>query len=81
MVPTNHLAAELGIDRSHLLKRRHVIQKLAQDHLPRSSLTDAETEADEMYQNAGEKGRKHDDPDGDTRVAASTPNGVQCPYA
>ena len=37
-VPTNHLAAELGIDRSHLLKRRHEIQKLAQDHLPRTVL-------------------------------------------
>ncbi len=56
--PTKHLAEELGIDRSHLLKRRHAIQELAKEHLPRSPLTDAETEADEMYQNAGEKGYK-----------------------
>ncbi|MEE8391737.1 MAG: transposase [Anaerolineae bacterium] len=60
--PTKHLAQELGIDRSHLLKRRHAIQKLALEKLPASPLSDAETEADEMYQNAGEKGYKHDDP-------------------
>jgi transposase len=57
-----HLAKELGISRCHLLKRRHEIQKLAQERLIRSPLPDTETEADEMYQNAGEKGYKHDDP-------------------
>jgi hypothetical protein len=51
-----HLAKELGISRCHLLKRRHEIQKLAQERLIRSPLPDTETEADEMYQNAGEKG-------------------------
>ena len=32
-VPTNHLAAELGIDRSHLLQRRHQIQALVEQRL------------------------------------------------
>ncbi len=32
-VPTKHLAAELGIDRGHLLARRHQIQSLVAQHL------------------------------------------------
>ena len=55
--PTKHLAEELGIDRSNLLELRHAIQNLAMESLPRSPLPDSKTEADEMYQNAGEKGK------------------------
>ena len=33
-VPTEHLADELGIDRSHLLAKRHEIQKLLEQRLP-----------------------------------------------
>jgi hypothetical protein len=32
-VPTKHLAAELGLDRGHLLARRHQIQSLVAQHL------------------------------------------------
>ena len=32
-VPTEHLASELGIDRSHLLERRHEIQRLIEQGL------------------------------------------------
>jgi transposase-like protein len=32
-VPTEHLASELGIDRSHLLERRHEIQQLIEQGL------------------------------------------------
>jgi transposase-like protein len=32
-VPTKHLAEELGIDRGHLLARRHRIQGLVAEHL------------------------------------------------
>lgn len=32
--PTAHLAAELGIDRGHLLERRHAIHALLAGHLP-----------------------------------------------
>ena len=31
--PTNHLAQELGIDRGHLLERRHAIQALLEQRL------------------------------------------------
>lgn len=75
-VPTKHLAEELRIDRSHLLKRRLAIQKLARELLPRSPLPDTVTEADEMYQNAGEKGRKHDDPNDPPRRRANKRRGL-----
>ena len=32
-IPTEHLADELGIDRSHLLEKRHEIQKLLEQRL------------------------------------------------
>ena len=32
-VPTQHLAAEVGIDRGHLLERRHHIQAMLAQHL------------------------------------------------
>jgi transposase-like protein len=55
-VPTARLARELGCDRAHLLGLRHRLQGLAEraagGQVP---LPDAEAEADEMYQNAGEK--------------------------
>lgn len=74
--PTKHLAEELGIDRSHLLKRRHAIQKWAKERLLRSALADGVTEADEMYQNAGEKGDKHADPDDPPRRRANKRRGL-----
>jgi transposase-like protein len=57
-VPTARLARELGRDRKHLLELRHRIQALAERAAGRQlPLTDPEVEADEMYQNAGEKRR------------------------
>jgi len=73
---TKHLSEELKIDRSHLLKRRHAIQRFAQECLPSSTLPDEETEADEMYQNAGEKGFKHEDPDDPPRRRANKRKGL-----
>jgi transposase-like protein len=59
-IPTKHLAAELDSDRGHLLSRRHDIQAVVARRLsPLSRLPDDVTEADELYQNAGEKGHKH----------------------
>jgi len=75
-IPTLHLAEELGIDRSHLLEIRHNIQKWAEEHLPRSPLSDINTEADEMYQNAGEKGDEHDDIDDPPRRRANNKKGL-----
>src|SRR3954451_10146911 len=61
-VPTAQLARELGCDRKHLLELRHRLQEPARRWLDRNPLGDAVVEADEMYQNAGEKGIPHFDP-------------------
>ena len=56
-VPTAQLARELGCDRSELLGFRHRLQAAAWRGLDRTPLGDATTEADEAFQNAGEKRR------------------------
>jgi transposase-like protein len=53
--PTAKMARELNHDRKHLLGLRHRLQEFARRHLDRNPLGDATVEADEMYQNAGEK--------------------------
>jgi len=53
--PTLHLAKELGIDRKHLLERRHKLQGFVENNCFRAPLPDNVVEADELYQNAGEK--------------------------
>ena len=52
----------MGIDRKHLLERRHKIQAFAASACIRTPMRDEVNEADEMYQNSGEKGIKHPDP-------------------
>lgn len=73
--PTLHLAQELGIDRKHLLERRHKIQALAAEACDRSPLPDPVVEVDEMYQNAGEKGVPHPDPEDPPRLRANQARG------
>lgn len=73
--PTKHLAAELHLDPKHLLERRHTIQAEALKHCPTSPLPDSTVEADEMYQNAGEKGKLHEDPDDPPRCRANKAKG------
>lgn len=70
-VPTLHLAQELGIDRKHLLERRHEIQDFLAKACPREPLPDAVVEADELYQNAGEKGTLHPNPSDPPRRRAN----------
>jgi len=70
-VPTRHLAQELGLDRKHLLERRHQLQMLAEPACPREALADTVVEVDEMYQHAGEKGRLHPDPEAPPRRRAN----------
>jgi transposase-like protein len=53
--PTAQLARELRCSRRHLLQLRHRLQHLAWLRLPRRRLSDGQAEADEMFQNAGEK--------------------------
>jgi transposase-like protein len=74
-VSTRQLADELGVDRGTLLERRHRIQKLGLEHKPNEPLPDEVTEADEMFQNAGEKGDKHDDPNDPPRRRANQRRG------
>ena len=54
-VSTARLARELGCDRKELLGLRHRLQHLAWRFRDPSRLDDPVVEADEMYQNAGEK--------------------------
>jgi transposase-like protein len=56
-VPTAQLARELECDRSELLNLRHRLQDLAWRNRDRMPLDDQVLEADEAYQNAGEKRR------------------------
>ena len=70
-VPT----AQLARDRSELLKLRHRTQGAASRGRDRAPLGDASTEADEAYQNAGEKGVPHDDPDDPPRRRANKVRG------
>ena len=53
--PTAQMARELSCDRKHLLALRHRLQGHARMWLDRNPLGDDVVEADEMYQNAGEK--------------------------
>ena len=74
-VPTKHLAEELGLDWGTLLARRDAMQELAFEHRDTRPLEDEGTEADEMFQNAGEKGERHDDPAAPPRRRANKRRG------
>lgn len=74
-VTTKLLADELERDYGTLLERRHRIQHLALDNRPDGPLPDQQTEADELFQNAGEKGKKHSDPDDPPRRRANKRRG------
>ena len=67
--PTAKLARELGCSRTTLVPFRHRIQAWAEEALPAEALADPVTEADEMFQNAGEKRRSASRPG---RSAAET---------
>ena len=68
---TRSLALELDMDRKHLLTLRHKVQNNAFNNRRQTALSDAVTETDECYQNAGEKGLKHSDPDDPPRRRAN----------
>ena len=74
-VSTRHLSQELGIDRKHLLERRHKLQNFVDEACIRTPLLDKVTEVDEMYQNAGEKGVKHLDPNDPPRCRGNKTRG------
>ncbi|CAN5845898.1 transposase [soil metagenome] len=58
-VSTLQLSRELGLDYSNLLSLRHELQHNAYENLTACALPDTVTETDEMFQNAGEKGKPH----------------------
>ena len=68
-VPTAQLARELGCDRSELLNLRHRLQDLAFQNRDRMPLDDKVLEADEAYQDAGEKRRAAQRPGGSAAAA------------
>ncbi len=70
-VSTAQLARELSCSRRHLLDLRHKFQAQAQSNLDRKPLEDDHVEADEMYQNAGEKEVPHEDPEDPPRCRAN----------
>ncbi len=70
-VSTAQLARELSCSRRPLLDLRHKFQAQAQSNLDRKPLEDDHVEADEMYQNAGEKGVPHEDPEDPPRCRAN----------
>ncbi|MCP4540523.1 MAG: hypothetical protein GY832_25585 [Chloroflexi bacterium] len=74
-IPTLHLAQELNLDYETLLDRRHQVYGLAFENLPTDPLPDDETEGDEMFQNAGEKGTPHRDPNDPPRRRANKRRG------
>jgi transposase-like protein len=70
-VSTAQLARELNLDRGHRLALRHRLQDWAFRLRHRLPLDDPVVEADEMDQNAGEKGVPHRDPDDPPRRRAN----------
>src|SRR5512147_39582 len=74
-VSTAQLARELGRSRRHMEKLRRRMQAQAKSGSARTPLDDDEVEADEMYQNAGEKGVPHPDPDDPPRRRANKRRG------
>ena len=75
-VPTLHLSKELQLDYGTLLEWRHRLQELAFENRVVSALPDSIQEADEMFQNAGEKGTPHLDPDDPPRRRANKKRGL-----
>ncbi len=53
--PSKTLAAELGMSEQTILDLRHDVRDSAHQLQPNTPLTDAHTETDEMFQNAGKK--------------------------
>jgi transposase-like protein len=68
-VPTARLARERGCDRKELLGLRHRLQHLAWRFRDQARLDDPTVEADERYQDAGEKRRAAPRPRGPAAAA------------
>jgi transposase-like protein len=56
--PTARLARELGLSRRQMHTLRQRVQNNVYETLPTTPMSDPVVEADELYQNAGEKGQQ-----------------------
>jgi transposase-like protein len=72
---TLELAAELKLNYKTVLNVRHLIQANAELEQPKTPLLDRVTETDEMFQNSGEKGTLHPDPEDPPRIRANKQRG------
>ena len=72
---TQHLSEELSVSYNNLLDWRHKLQAHSFGNRDISRLPDLEVESDEMFQNAGEKGEPHLDPDDPPRQRANKKKG------
>ena len=59
-VPSAKLAREIGLSRQTVMSLCRVLQSKAEAMQPSSALSDKGAETDEMFQNAGEKGERHE---------------------
>ncbi len=73
---TLHLAKKLECNYGNLLNIRYKIQYAAFIHRNTEPLTDAVSEGDEMFQNAGEKSDSHLDPEDPPRRRANKKRGI-----
>ena len=68
---TLSMSREMGLGYRNLLYLRHELMGNALENREAGILPDSETESDEMYQNSGEKGILHPDPDDPPRRRAN----------
>jgi transposase-like protein len=73
--PSAQIAREIDTTRQTVLSIRREIQSRAKEIVPDSVLPDQQTETDEMFQNAGEKGTPHNNPDDPPRQRANKKKG------
>jgi transposase len=69
------LVEELGLSRTTVHELRKELQANARVLQPETPLADEHTETDEMFQNAGEKGERHTDPENPPRRRANKRRG------
>ena len=72
---TLSMSREMGLGYRNLLYLRHELMGNALENRERDKLPDSETESDEMYQNSGEKGILHPDPNDPPRRRANKKRG------
>lgn len=73
---TLSMSKEMGLGYRNLLYLRHALMNNAFDNRELDILPDQATESDEMYQNSGEKGIPHPDPNDPPRRRANKKKGL-----